>query len=46
MRLLDMRGGGFLFEACPSLFPEGELTETEVVLWELYYSEKQQILGN
>jgi len=29
-----------LYESCPSLFPEGELTETEMILWELYYEEK------
>ena len=29
----------FLFEAMPSEFPEGELTDTEMALWDLYLSE-------
>ena len=39
MSLLDIRGG-FLYEHKPSIFPEGEITETELILWELYYHEK------
>jgi hypothetical protein len=39
MALLDLRGG-FLYEHKPSLFPGGEITPTEMALWELYYSEK------
>jgi len=39
MALLDMQGQ-FLFQVKPSLFPQGELTGTEVLLWELYYQEK------
>ena len=43
MALLDLRGGGrFLFEVCPREFPEGQLTETETLLWELYYRDKQE----
>jgi len=38
--LLDMRNQ-FLFQVRPSLFPEGELTPTEVLLWELYYTDKK-----
>jgi len=37
--MCDLRGK-FLFEVCPSLFPEGELTSTEVMLWEVFYIEK------
>jgi len=40
MALLDLRGG-YLFQTMPSLFPEGELTGTEVLLWEMYYTEKK-----
>jgi len=32
--------GRFLYETNPSIFPEGELTETELILWELFYREK------
>jgi hypothetical protein len=39
MALLDLRGG-FLYQHKPSLFPEGELTDTETLLWELYYKDK------
>lgn len=45
MALLDIRGAGrFLFEVLPSEFPEGQLTETEVLLWEMYYREKNREL--
>lgn len=41
MTIIDIRDTGhYLFEVCPSLFPEGELTGTESVLWELYYKDK------
>lgn len=41
MALLDLRGGGrFLYEVRPHDFPEGQLTETELLLWEIYYKEK------
>jgi len=30
----------FLFQVKPSLFPEGEITTTELILWEKYYLEK------
>ena len=33
----------FLFEVMPSEFPAGELSETEMLLWDLYYREKQQM---
>jgi len=39
MALLDLRGG-FIYQHKPSIFPEGELTDTEALLWELYYREK------
>jgi len=44
MVLLDMRNK-FLYEAKPSIFPEGELTGTEILLWELYYKEKNEGQG-
>ena len=46
MALLDLRGGGrFLFEVMPSEFPEGQLGETEILLWEFYYRDKNERLG-
>lgn len=39
MALLDLRGG-YLYQHKCSLFPDGELTETETLLWELYYKDK------
>jgi len=42
--LLGMRGQ-FLFQVKPSLFPEGELTPTEVLLWEMYYKDKNERQG-
>jgi len=45
MILLDMRGG-FLYEHKPSLFPEGEFTENELALWELFYHDKKQKLNS
>ena len=32
----------FLFEIKPSLFPEGELSTTEMILWEKFYCEKKE----
>lgn len=32
----------FLFEARPDLFPEGYLTETEMVIWGIYYRERNE----
>lgn len=40
MALLDLRGG-FLYEHKPSLFPENEISGTELLLWELYYQQKE-----
>ena len=40
MSLLDLRGG-FLYQHKQSLFPEGEVTGTELLLWEMYYREKE-----
>jgi len=40
MALLDLRGG-YLYQHKSSLFPEGEMTETELLLWELYYLDKE-----
>lgn len=39
MALLDLRGG-YLYQHKASLFPSGEITGTEQLLWELYYTEK------
>lgn len=39
MALLDLRGG-YLYQTNPALFPEGQLTGTEVLLWEWYYRDK------
>jgi hypothetical protein len=44
MALLDLRGG-FLYEHKRSLFPEGEITGTEILLWELYYMDKEKRRG-
>ncbi len=41
MALLDLRGG-YLYQHKQSLFPGGEITGTELVLWELYYHEKNK----
>jgi len=41
MALLDLRGG-YLYQHRPSLFPAGELTGTEALLWELYYQDKNE----
>lgn len=43
MALLDIRGGRFLYEVMPHEFP-AFLTETEIMLWELYYTQKQESL--
>lgn len=41
MAILDLKGG-YLYQHKPSLFPGGEITGTEMALWELYYHEKNQ----
>jgi len=41
MTLCDLRGK-LLYEVCPSEFPAGELSETEMLLWELYYRDKNE----
>ena len=46
MALLDLRGGGrFLYEVLPGLFPESQMTETELLLWEFYYRDKNERLA-
>lgn len=45
MALLDLRGG-YLYQHKPSLIPEGELTETEMLLWEMYYHDKNDRMGH
>jgi len=45
MALLDLRNQ-FLFQVKPSIFPEGELTGTEVALWEIYYHDKNERLSH
>lgn len=45
MSLLELRGG-YLYEHQRSLFPEGEITGTELLLWELHYKERnRQVKG-
>jgi hypothetical protein len=39
-----LRGGKFLYEMLPYLFPEGFLTETEIMLHEMYYMSKAEQL--
>lgn len=34
--------GGFLYEHRPDLFPEGQLTDTELELWAMYYRERNE----
>jgi len=34
--------GRFLFETNRSIFPEGELGDTEILLWEMYYADKEK----
>jgi len=41
MCLLELRGG-YLYQHKPSLFPEGEITGTELLLWELHYRERNR----
>lgn len=36
------RGGRFLFELRPDLFPEGHLTPLEETLWGLFYEERAE----
>jgi len=45
MTLCDLRGK-LLYEVCPSEFPVGELSETEMLLWELYYRDKSERSNN
>jgi hypothetical protein len=35
---------GYLYESRPDLFPEGYLTLTEILLWQLYLDDKKQRL--
>jgi len=39
MVLLEARNK-FIYEVRPSIFPEGELTATEMLMWQWYYDEK------
>jgi hypothetical protein len=32
--------GGYLYQHKPSFFPEGEITGTELLLWEMHYKER------
>jgi hypothetical protein len=38
--------GGFLYQHRPDLFPQGWLTQDELVLWSLYYESKEQLTGS
>jgi len=35
------KNGMFLFQAMPDVFPQGRLTELELMLWEKYFEEKK-----
>jgi len=41
MALLELRGG-YLYEHCPHLFPQGFLTSEELALWSAYYARKKE----
>ena len=42
MALLELQGGGrFLSEALPLQFPDAGISETESILWEMYYLNKK-----
>lgn len=34
--------GGYLYEHRPDLFPEGQLTDTEMELWGLFYRDRNR----
>lgn len=40
MFLLDLRGG-YLYQHKPSEFPAGEISQTELQLWDYYYQQKK-----
>lgn len=40
MYLLDLRGG-YLYQHKPSVFPGGEISGTELLLWDFYYQQKK-----
>jgi len=44
LALCDLKNK-FLFEVMPTYFPEGYLTETEIILWELFYQQKAEIVA-
>jgi len=39
MQLLDLRGG-YLYQHCPDVFPQGRMTLDELALWSAYYEDK------
>lgn len=39
MQLCELRGG-FLYQHRPDLFPQGFLTQQEILLWAEYYERK------
>lgn len=45
MMLADVKGR-MLYEVAPDLFPEGLVSEIEIMLWDRYYGEKQERLAN
>jgi hypothetical protein len=42
MALIHLNGGGFLYQHRPDLFPEGYLTRVELVLWGLFFEDKNR----
>ena len=43
--MLCAERGAFLYQACPDLFPQGYLTDTEIDLWALYYHDREERLA-
>jgi len=35
------KSGQFLFQVLPDVFPQGRVTNQELLLWEKYYEEKE-----
>ncbi len=41
MQLLELRGG-YLYEHCPDVIPQGFMTIEELALWNAYYTVKAE----
>jgi hypothetical protein len=44
LQLCEARGG-LLYQHRPDLFPQGFLTMEEIMVWILYYEQKDDLLG-